>query len=31
MNGKINDKQRSDDQTIEEQTSEDRHLTTINS
>ena len=31
MNGKINDKQKSDDRTIEEQTSEDRHLTKINS
>ena len=31
MNGKINDKQKSDDQTIEEQPSEDQHLTKINS
>ena len=31
MNGKINDKQKSDDRMIEEQTSEDRHLTKINS
>ena len=31
MNGKINDKQKSDDRTIEKQMSEDRHLTKINS
>ena len=31
MNGKINDKQKSDDRTIEEKRSEDRHLIKINS